>query len=219
VRGYEGSRSFSPPPEANRGLALPYTHTEPADSLRLKLDHPVPGCAVVEVTGDIDLVTAPQLFTALHSALGARSLTVLFVDLTRVEFLAAAGVSALLDVRRRAERQGVELRLVTNQHAVLRPLALLGLSELFDVRPSVSTVSDTVRGTVSGTMSGTTRTSTVPGSWSADATDGERGEKTRRGDETGEQVGLLERLGDHGVSDHREDAARRDGRDERHRRW
>lgn len=155
---------------------MPHTPAEPANSLRLRLDHPVPGCVVAEITGEVDLATAPRLHAALYSALDMRSLAVLFVDLSRVEFLAVAGVRVLLDVHRQARQQGVELRLIASQRAVLRPIALLGLSELFEVRTPSSI-------------------------WPAQAVDGARGEETSRGDGTGEQVDLLGRVGDHGAGD------------------
>ncbi|WP_431921301.1 STAS domain-containing protein [Amycolatopsis tucumanensis] len=61
------------------------------------------GAAVVRATGEIDLSTAPRLAETLAEQPGT-----VVLDLTRVAFLSAAGVQAMLDVRAR----GRELRLV-----------------------------------------------------------------------------------------------------------
>ncbi|MBB3751354.1 anti-anti-sigma factor [Mycolicibacterium sp. BK634] len=54
---------------------------------------------VVAVNGEVDALTAPRLTTAIREARAAAPEAGLIVDLPRVEFLASAGVTALLATR------------------------------------------------------------------------------------------------------------------------
>lgn len=108
-----------------------------AEQLGITLSIASPGCLVAEIVGELDLNTAPTLQLRLSRALRAEPFTELVVDLTRVEFLAVAGVTALLNVREQARRRGVALRVVAAHRAVRRPLSLLGLLDVFDVRDTL----------------------------------------------------------------------------------
>src|SRR3954449_9135824 len=68
------------------------------------------GAIVVEVTGDVDTTTAPALVEAADEALAAAP-PVLVVDLSRVEFLASPGLTALLTIHRNAG-SGTAVRIV-----------------------------------------------------------------------------------------------------------
>ena len=89
------------------------------------------GLALVRVTGEIDLCTAPQLLVAVNKALGdgARSI---FIDLAQVSFFGAAGAMALLVARRHCQRRGAEFVLLRPSRPALRVLALTDL-----VRPVI----------------------------------------------------------------------------------
>ncbi|GLX17605.1 MULTISPECIES: STAS domain-containing protein [Streptomyces] len=65
----------------------------------------------VAVSGEIDILSAPQLRVTLDEALsdGAR---VVEVDFSGVEFCDCYGLGVLLDARRRATEQAIALRLV-----------------------------------------------------------------------------------------------------------
>jgi len=63
---------------------------------------------VVEVAGDIDLCTAPDLAAALDEHVRAAP-GVLRVDLGEVRFLGAAGIRVLLRAHEQAEATGVHL--------------------------------------------------------------------------------------------------------------
>ena len=84
------------------------------------------GLALVRVTGQIDLCTAPQLLVAVNEALvdGARSI---FIDLAQVSFFGAAGAMALLVARRHCQRRGAEFVLLRPSRPALRVLALTDL--------------------------------------------------------------------------------------------
>ena len=80
---------------------------------------------VVAVSGDLDMVTAPEVLKAIQ-LVGRRRSAALIVDLTEVTFLSVAGMNVLIDARRRIlphRRFGV----VADGAATIRPLELLGI--------------------------------------------------------------------------------------------
>ncbi|OXM66676.1 MULTISPECIES: STAS domain-containing protein [Amycolatopsis] len=85
------------------------------------------GACVVRASGEIDLCTAPRLAEALAGRPGP-----VVLDLTRVAFLSAAGVQAMLDVRDR------ELRVVAPRSS--QPARVLGLTGVTAVLPRYETV-------------------------------------------------------------------------------
>jgi len=94
---------------------------------------PAPPCAVVlAVCGEVDSCTSQLLRDRLleHLRPTCRQLV---VDLTEVSFFGAAGLTVLLAVREAAETAGIRMCLVARTHVVLRPLAITGLDDVFDV--------------------------------------------------------------------------------------
>ncbi|UOX90278.1 STAS domain-containing protein [Amycolatopsis sp. FBCC-B4732] len=92
------------------------------------------GAVVVEVAGDVDTTTAPALVRAADEALAAGP-PVLVVDLTRVEFLASPGLTALLTIHRNAAA-GTAVRIVATGRATLRPIQLTGLEDSLSLFPT-----------------------------------------------------------------------------------
>jgi len=92
------------------------------------------GAVVVEVVGDVDTTTAPALVQAAQEALEAAP-PLLVVDLTRVEFLASPGLTALLTIHRDAG-PGTAVRIVAAGRATLRPIQLTGLEESLSLFPT-----------------------------------------------------------------------------------
>jgi len=82
---------------------------------------------LVDTAGEIDLATHRQLETALSGALEPPAPGVLIADLSAVSFLDSAGVNALVNVQRRAETTGTELRIVSANRHVSRPLRITGM--------------------------------------------------------------------------------------------
>lgn len=81
---------------------------------------------VVEIVGEIDAMTAPQVVGALDAAL-ARRPGVLVADLSKVEFFASPGIAALVDTHRKAG-ESVRFRVVAAGSVTLRVLELTGLT-------------------------------------------------------------------------------------------
>lgn len=91
--------------------------------------------ATVQVGGEIDLATCPQLRAALIE-LADRGCQQVIVDLERVSFLDCAGIGALVAARRRIQAHGGSLRLVRPRPLVLRVLALTNMTTVFPIDPS-----------------------------------------------------------------------------------
>jgi anti-sigma B factor antagonist len=97
------------------------------------------GVALVEVRGDLDLMTAPVFDAWVRERLAGRADVVL--DLDRVTFLASAGIAVLMGLQREAGRLGVRLHLTGSRNpAVRRPLQVLGLEPVLNLRADVATV-------------------------------------------------------------------------------
>ncbi|OLR92774.1 hypothetical protein BJP25_21825 [Actinokineospora bangkokensis] len=90
---------------------------------------------LVAVSGEVDLSSAGQLTVHLAEAVATPDVLAVVLDLTGVRFLAASGLTALVRTLEAAEAAAVELHLVADQRAVLRPLQVTGLRERFCVHP------------------------------------------------------------------------------------
>ena len=86
---------------------------------------------VVRASGEIDILSAPALRTALLPALESAEQVVL--DLSDVSFLGSSGLAVLVEARDQAQRSDHHLRLICSSRIVLRALEATGLRELFDV--------------------------------------------------------------------------------------
>jgi len=82
---------------------------------------------VLEIAGELDLLTAAQVRTWLRETLGDIPAGQLVIDLTQVSFLDLAGLDALLDARRLVESVDGELRIVCPHERLLRLFRLTGL--------------------------------------------------------------------------------------------
>jgi anti-anti-sigma factor len=90
----------------------------------------VAGAVVLSVQGDVDALTAPRLAEAILDALPEQSAVI--VDLSDVEFLASAGMTA-------HERMapGARFVVVADGPGTSRPLKLMGLDSLLAIYPTL----------------------------------------------------------------------------------
>ncbi|HEX3790362.1 MAG TPA: STAS domain-containing protein [Pseudonocardiaceae bacterium] len=95
------------------------------------------GAVVVRLVGDLDLATVDTAAAALDEP-AARTATALVLDLTDLRFFASAGLSLLIRLYEDAQTRQLDVRLAGDQRAVLRPLQLMGLGDLFPMHPSVA---------------------------------------------------------------------------------
>lgn len=98
----------------------------------------VENATVLAVSGDLDLVTVGAFTVRFGEVLHACPAALVVVDLSRVRFLAAAGLSALMAARDAARSHGIAVRLVVTQPAVLRPLEITALNTELPIFDSVT---------------------------------------------------------------------------------
>ena len=92
------------------------------------------GVALLGVSGEVDALSAPRLERVVSDALEGNPKT-LIIDLTKVGFLASAGLSVLANTHRQISH-GIDFRVVAEGSATGRPLHLTGLDHDFAVYPS-----------------------------------------------------------------------------------
>ena len=83
--------------------------------------------SVVEVAGELDLHSAPQLRAELMRALDVSPAAHLVLDLSGVNFLDSTGVGVLVGALKRAREAGGDLYLCGAQKRVLRVFEITGL--------------------------------------------------------------------------------------------
>jgi anti-anti-sigma factor len=91
--------------------------------------------AVIAVSGVLDMLTSPQLEAAI-SAAGGKNPAAVVVDLNDVDFLASAGMGALVTARDRAEGS-YGFAVVASGPATSRPLKLVGLADVIGLHSTL----------------------------------------------------------------------------------
>lgn len=92
--------------------------------------------AVISVTGEIDMYTAPQLREAVRQLSSEGRLRVA-IDLTPTEFCDSTGLGVLIGARRRLSDSGGSLVVVCANPRIRKLLDLTGLDKVLDVREAV----------------------------------------------------------------------------------
>jgi len=87
----------------------------------------------VNVSGEVDLATAPQLDMALSEALAGGG-TRLLLDFHGVTFLDSEGMKALVKAHRRLNERGGKIAIVGCRRSVGRLFDLLGLATAFGIK-------------------------------------------------------------------------------------
>ncbi len=103
--------------------------------------HQVDQVVVVAVRGEVDALTSPQLTAAMGEALAGSPVGAI-VDLSQVNFLAAAGLSVLLATHAQLT-PNAGFGVVADGAAARRPITVLGLDRSFAL---YRTVEDAIRG-------------------------------------------------------------------------
>ncbi len=92
---------------------------------------------MVAVTGEIDLLTAPQLRDAVALGCTDDAGSALVIDLSAVTFLGSSGLAELVEVAENAARNDRPLRVVVGDQRVRRPLEITGLVHVLAVYDSL----------------------------------------------------------------------------------
>lgn len=94
------------------------------------------GWAVVAISGQVDLATAPALKERLLQ-LVAEGQEHLVCDLTSTEFLDSTALGALVSVLKRLKVKGGEMRLVCSSPSILKVFDITGLDRVFAIHASL----------------------------------------------------------------------------------
>ncbi|HEY5835176.1 STAS domain-containing protein [Streptomyces sp.] len=95
--------------------------------------------SVVEVTGELDIATRDRLRDHLYEVIAAHRPAHVIVDLSRLEFCDATGLSVLVAGQHRVWQHDGRLRLVCPEGRIRR---LLRLTRLIDVFPVYETLTE-----------------------------------------------------------------------------
>lgn len=88
------------------------------------------GAATVRIEGEVEFATAPRLRATLLD-LAQDGATPVVLDLSGVSFLDSAGISLLIQAKKRLASAGSDLVLRRPQTSVRRVLEISGVTELF----------------------------------------------------------------------------------------
>lgn len=85
---------------------------------------------ILSVSGELDLVTAPQLTESIDAVITEHTPAALIIDLTGVPFLASMGMTVLVQTCERLGRT-TRFAVVADGPATSRPLTMMGLDDTF----------------------------------------------------------------------------------------
>lgn len=91
---------------------------------------------VVEITGNVDTITADELLATLREAIQSGEAR-LVGDMSGVSYTSSAGLRALLAAMKEARRQGGDLRLAGVGDKVQKVLQLSGFTSILRLYPDV----------------------------------------------------------------------------------
>ncbi|NIJ13223.1 anti-anti-sigma factor [Saccharomonospora amisosensis] len=89
---------------------------------------------LVRVSGEVDLLSAPELRRWVREAISPDIGVVLELD--GIGFLGSAGLSVLAELSEQADREGLRWAIVATKRVVLRPLEATGLVSQMSVHGS-----------------------------------------------------------------------------------
>ena len=95
------------------------------------------GRTVVEVTGEIDVYTAPKLREQLAELVDSGRHDIV-VDMQGVEFLDSTGLGVLVGGLKRIKQHDGSMNLVCTQERILKIFRITGLTKVFPIHDSVA---------------------------------------------------------------------------------
>lgn len=109
---------------------------DPTALASVVVDHISSDVVVLHVSGELDTTSTNELTKPIetHVVDGNRGVV---IDLSGVRFLGSAGLEALVVGQQRATAAGVDLVLVADSRAALRPIEATGLDSVFTILASV----------------------------------------------------------------------------------
>src|SRR5262245_42059440 len=98
-------------------------------------------CVVLKLSGELDLDTAPILYSRLEEIVGHGRWRIV-VDASELGFCDSTGLSALLAAHQACESAGGYLRLAAPDDLLVRLLSVVGLQGTIAVYPTVGSAMD-----------------------------------------------------------------------------
>ena len=93
-------------------------------------------CAVLAVSGEVDVATVPKMREQLHS-LVARGDDRIVVDLDAVDFLDSTGLGVLVGALKRVRSSGGDLQLICSQPRIRKVFEVTGLTKVFIIHDNL----------------------------------------------------------------------------------
>ncbi len=100
---------------------------------------------VLTVSGEVDMLSSPHLAEAIQTALATKP-AALIVDLSKVNFLASAGMTVLVTAQAETEPP-TQFAVVANGSATSRPIKLMGIDSVLAL---YSSLDDALSGVAGG---------------------------------------------------------------------
>ncbi|RRR97343.1 MULTISPECIES: STAS domain-containing protein [Glycomyces] len=90
------------------------------------------GVVTVELSGEVDYATAPQIRETITNALEAGGATAIRVDVAKVTVLDSTGIGTIVVAYRIAREMGVALAVVNPNRFITRLFTVVGAEELLE---------------------------------------------------------------------------------------
>lgn len=101
-------------------------------NLRVEVERPEEGMAVLKLAGEVDVYTSPRVKQEIVDLLNGGA-TKLVVDLSAVEYLDSTGLGVLIGgLKRTKEREG-DLKIACDNLRIMRIFEITGLTKIFDI--------------------------------------------------------------------------------------
>lgn len=105
-----------------------------SSELQIEIEHPSTTTALVELTGDLDAATAPELRDTLTTTLFTHHPGELVIDFAGIDFLDSSGIRVLIDVHRKQRDADRKLVLTNVPAGPRKVLEITGLTNTLDLR-------------------------------------------------------------------------------------
>jgi anti-anti-sigma factor len=97
--------------------------------------HQVDQTVVLTVSGEVDMLSSPQLAQSIQTALASKP-AALIIDLSKVSFLASAGMTVLVTAQSDVQPP-TRFAVVANGSATSRPIKLMGIDSVLPLYNSL----------------------------------------------------------------------------------
>jgi anti-sigma B factor antagonist len=101
-------------------------------ALAISTDHPEPNVAVIELKGEVDLYTCPELKDELLRVIGDGA-TIVVVDLTETTFIDSTGLGVLIRGVERLTTEDGRLAVVCIDPNMVKVFEVTGLDRVFSI--------------------------------------------------------------------------------------